>query len=146
MSQLGRDVDRVRTFVDAATVLAWFPWSNLGGGRLGTYHARRDAHERLEAAIAALSPAAVRSIPPGLMRAALRVAGCSFANRIGVKYAERRQAFRELRAELDVAKDWLAPKRRAELRAPEPLIRRPSILRDRRGRRVYAPVRDPFAT
>lgn len=83
--------------IDAARDLAWRPTHNLAGG---TRHAeRREAHERLVDALAGVTALSANASPQltYLVRAIRRVAACSFSNRMGLPYYERKQAVAELR-------------------------------------------------
>lgn len=90
----------VEEILAAVDDLAWRPIANLGNA--AAYRARKDAHDRLVAAVAGVR---TPQDPPELrllVRAARRVAVCSFANRRGPTYYARRQAMAELRGALDV--------------------------------------------
>jgi hypothetical protein len=87
--------------IDAARDLAWQPMANLPGSL--RYFERRESAERLVGYLQA-----VRRLPADelelrfLVAAARRLAACSFSNRRGHAYYERRQAARELRGCLEV--------------------------------------------
>jgi hypothetical protein len=87
--------------IEAATDLAWRPTCNLAVK--ASYRARHESHERLVSAIGSVRHAV--NGPPALAYlwlAILRVARCSFANRMGAAYYERKEAVRQLRGCLDV--------------------------------------------
>lgn len=86
----------LRKAIAAARVLAWHSHVNLMPKRLAERHA---AHDRLVERLRDLRPLP-RSADPllvYLVAAMHRLAACSFANRRGVPYYERKQAFAELR-------------------------------------------------
>lgn len=93
----------LRAVIAAAEDLAWRPTSNLGRGE--RYNDRRASHERLVAALRAwpgkLSANASDELRY-LVAAIRRVAACSWCNRMGVAYYERREAVWQLRGCLDV--------------------------------------------
>lgn len=92
-----------RAAIDAAEDLAWRPTSNLPGSL--RYHERKEAHQRLCERLAAVRLSANASPELRfLIAAARRAAGCSFANRMGRPYYERRTAIYELRGCLVVWK------------------------------------------
>lgn len=81
----------------AARELAWQPTHNLSSRQ--RYQERLDAHARLTAAlghVSALSANAGAELR-FLLEAMHRVVRCSFANRKGIAYYERKQAMAELR-------------------------------------------------
>lgn len=83
--------------IDAARDLAWRPHGNCKGGI--AYYDRREAHDRLVSTLADVGYLSSAS-PPELrllVEAMRRVAACTFSNRYGLPYAERRQAMFELR-------------------------------------------------
>lgn len=86
--------------IDAARDLAWRPMANVSGIRLVERH---ESHERLIDALA-LCRQQISDMPADaapeivfLVRAMRRAARCSYSNRMGVPYYERRQAIAELR-------------------------------------------------
>ena len=90
----------VSAVVEAAVDLAWRPLANLSPP---SYGARLEAHRRLIAALRRIGP--VRDPEPELayvIAAARRVALCSFANRMGPPYYDRRAAVLQLRGCLAV--------------------------------------------
>lgn len=83
--------------IDVARHLAWMPLANMGHASL-RYRERRDAHHL----VVSLLPTARRRrtgdpVLDALLAAIRRVAGCTFSNRYGRPYADRRQAMLELR-------------------------------------------------
>lgn len=89
--------------VEAARVLAWMPAANFGGraGSSRRYRQRQEAADRLAAAtigvrLGADAPAELRAV----LDCARRCAACSWSNRCGLPYAERRQAMAQLRGAL----------------------------------------------
>lgn len=81
--------------IDAAIDLAWRPTANLPGTG---YHERREAAERLCERLQGLTvPASAPEELLYLIAAMRRAAACSYANRMGHAYYERKQAIYELR-------------------------------------------------
>lgn len=86
----------LRGAIDAAIDLAWRPTSNLPGSV--RYHERREAAEELCRRLQAVAlPDDAPDELRFLLAAMRRVAGCSFANRMGQPYYERKAAVFELR-------------------------------------------------
>lgn len=81
----------------AARELAWQPTHNLSNAE--RYAARHAAHDRLVEALAGTKAVSANASPElrFLLEAIHRVALCSFANRKGVAYYERKQSVAELR-------------------------------------------------
>lgn len=97
----------LRAAIDAAEDLAWRPTSNLPGSL--RYHERKESHQRLCERLAAVRLSGNASPELRFLIAAMRrVACCSFANRMGPPYYERRAAVYELRGCLDVWKRSVA--------------------------------------
>lgn len=91
---------RLAEAVDVARDIAWRSLGNLAGVRFAE---RRELHRRLEALVDGLSVSANAGPELRYLVAAIRrVAACSFANRRGPRYYERRQAIIELRGCLEV--------------------------------------------
>ena len=91
----------VSAVVDAARDLAWRPTANTANA-VG-YAGRKEAHAALIAALEAMGRVRVREPElVYLLDAARRVARCSFSNRWGEPYYERREAVYQLRGCLDV--------------------------------------------
>ncbi len=88
--------------IDAATDLAWRPTANLPGSL--RYQERRESADRFCERMAALPRLSAKASPElrFLVLAMRRVRWCSFANRRGAPYYERRQAIWELRGCLEV--------------------------------------------
>jgi hypothetical protein len=87
--------------IDAATDLAWRPTSNLPGSL--AYRERKESAERLCELLRAVRIPAGASPELRFLVAAMRRAGrCSFSNRRGEAYYERRRCIYELRGCLDV--------------------------------------------
>lgn len=101
--------------IDAARDLAWRPTSNLGGPRAIAYGPRLEAHQRLVSALTKTSYRDYRVTAMAdpelrfLVAAIRRVAACSFSNRMGLPYYERKQAVAELRGCLITYDRSLAP-------------------------------------
>ena len=91
----------LRAAIDAAEDLAWRPMANLPGSL--AYTERKESHARLCERLARVTAVSANASPQlvALLAAMRRAAGCSFANRMGQPYYERRQAVRELRGCLD---------------------------------------------
>ena len=87
--------------IAAAEDLAWRPTYNMPGS-VG-YHERRESHQRLCELLGRATALSANASPQlrSLVAAMRRAAGCSFANRRGAPYYERRQAIKELRGCLD---------------------------------------------
>jgi hypothetical protein len=86
--------------VDVARTLAWLPWSN-SSGRKGWYAERRDAHaELLRRLDSVIAPTTAIPELAALVAAIRRAAQCTYSNRFGPPYAERRDAIRKLRGAL----------------------------------------------
>lgn len=87
--------------IDAARELAWMPTANLRASL--TYDERKAAHARLVARLAEVRGLSANASPElrYLVPAMRRVAACTFSNRTGHPYYERRQAVAELRGCLD---------------------------------------------
>lgn len=85
--------------IDAARDVAWRPTANCGKRRAVAYAERKEAHQRLVDALEALTGLSANASPQlrFLLAAMRRVAACSFANRMGLPYYERKQAVAELR-------------------------------------------------
>ena len=94
--------------IDAAEDLAWRPTSNLPGSL--RYHERKESAERLCERLAAVRSLSANASPElrYLLDAMRRAAGCSYANRRGPAYYERRSAIYQLRGCLDVWKRSVA--------------------------------------
>lgn len=94
--------------IDAAEDLAWRPTYNLPGSV--AYGERKESAERLCERLAAVTALSANASPQlrYLLAAMRRTAGCSFANRRGEAYYERRQAIYELRGCLDSWKSSVA--------------------------------------
>lgn len=94
---------RLLVTLDAARELAWWPHTNFGGHRAHLYQERRDAHQRLVDRLADLRGLSANAGPElrALIAAVRRVAACTFSNRTGLPYAERRQAMAQLRGAFD---------------------------------------------
>lgn len=93
----------LQAVIAAAEDLAWRPTSNLARG--DRYNERKASHERLLAALAAWSghlSANASDELRFLVKAIRRVAACSWCNRMGLAYYERREAVWQLRGCLDV--------------------------------------------
>jgi hypothetical protein len=92
--------------IDAAERLAWMPTANIGGrGGRGAivYAERREAHADLVSRLSLLPARSSGSAElRALVRSMRRVAACSFSNRWGLPYYERREAVYQLRGCLDV--------------------------------------------
>lgn len=89
--------------IDAARDLAWRSTSNYGGKAAHLYRQRYEAHQALVVALGGVTGLSANASPElqYLVAAIRRVAACSFANRMGHAYYERKQAVRELRGCLD---------------------------------------------
>lgn len=87
--------------IDAARELAWMPTANLPGSL--RYHERKAAHARLVELLREVRGLSANASPElfYLLVTMRRVAGASFANRMGHPYYERRQAVAQLRGCLD---------------------------------------------
>ena len=85
--------------IEAGRDLAWRPTSNLGGSRAIAYEPRLESHRRLVDALAGVTALSANASPElrFLLAAIRRVAACSFSNRMGQPYYERKQAVAELR-------------------------------------------------
>jgi hypothetical protein len=85
--------------IAAARDLAWRPTSNLGGNRASAYEPRLEAHRRLVDALGRVTGLSANASPElrFLLAAIRRVAACSFSNRMGLPYYERKQSVAELR-------------------------------------------------
>lgn len=95
-----------RAAIDAAEDLAWRPTSNLPGSL--RYHERKESHQRLCDLLAHVRLSANASPELRYLVAAMRrAAACSYANRRGPAYYERRAAIYELRGCLVVWKESL---------------------------------------
>lgn len=83
----------------AARELAWHSHCNLMPARLRARHA---AHDRLVERLRDVHALSANAGPElrFLVEATHRVALCSFANRMGIPYYERKQAIAELRGRL----------------------------------------------
>jgi len=81
----------------AARELAWQPTHNLSSRE--RYQERHDAHARLVAALNRVTALSANAAPElrFLVEAMHRAVACSFANRKGLAYHERKQAIAELR-------------------------------------------------
>lgn len=81
----------------AARELAWQPTHNVSNPR--RYEERRQAHVRLIEALNRVPSLSANAAPElaFLVEAMHRAARCSFANRKGLPYHERKQAIAELR-------------------------------------------------
>jgi hypothetical protein len=102
-------VSTVEDVIEAAEDLAWRPTYNIPG-RGGT-RSRMESSERLCAALMAWSGRLPANAPDELrylIAAIRRAAGCSYSNRKGPPYYERRQAIYQLRGCLDVWKRSVA--------------------------------------
>ncbi len=90
--------------IEAAEDLAWRPTYNIPGRN--AYQARHASHDALCAALSRVGRLSANASPElrYLVAAMRRAAGCSFANRQGRPYYERKQAIYELRGCLVV---WL---------------------------------------
>lgn len=99
--------------IDAARDLAWRPTANLGGRSATGYEPRMEAHRRLVDALADVTGLSANASDElrFLLAAIRRVAACSFANRMGQPYYERKQAVAELRGCLVVYDRSLATPR-----------------------------------
>lgn len=109
--------------IDAARDLAWRPTANLGGSRAIAYEPRLEAHRRLVDALERVTGLSANASPElrFLLAAIRRVAACSFSNRMGHPYYERKQAVAELRGCLVVYDRLAAPaSRSADQAAPAP--------------------------
>lgn len=95
---------RLADTLDAARELAWWPHGNFGGHSARLYPARREAHQRLVDLLAGVRGLSANASPElrALVAAIRRVAACTFSNRTGLPYAERRQAMAQLRGAFDV--------------------------------------------
>ncbi len=88
--------------IDAARDLAWRQTANLAASV--AYQERRESHERLVSCLGTLTTLSANASPElrFLLDAIRRVAACSFSNRYGHPYYERREAVKQLRGCLDV--------------------------------------------
>jgi hypothetical protein len=120
--------------IDAARDLAWRPTSNLGGRRAVAYEPRLEAHRRLVDALAGVTGLSANAAPElrYLLAASRRVAACSFSNRMGHPYYERKQAVAELRGCLITYDRSLVPASRSGLDSVDLTV--PAVERRRRGR------------
>lgn len=83
--------------IDAARDLAWRPMHNLGHASM-RYAERRESADRLTRLVAEVYVGPQRDpILDCLVAAIRRAAACTFSNRCGRAYYERRQAIAELR-------------------------------------------------
>ncbi len=120
--------------IDAARDLAWQPTHNLGGrGGPRRLAERHESHERLVDALGRVTALSANASPElrYLVAAIHRVAACTFSNRMGRPYHERKQAVAELRGCLDVYDRSLVPASRS---GPDSVAAIPVVDRRRRGR------------
>lgn len=89
--------------IDAARELAWWPHANFGGRRAHLYQERRDAHQLLLDRLGGVRSVSANASPElvALVAAIRRVAACTFSNRLGLPYHERKQAMARLRGCFD---------------------------------------------
>ena len=111
--------------LDVARELAWMPTANLGG-KAGAmiYRTRYELHQTLIGLVAEVRlPRRCSDELRLLWSATERVSRCTFSNRMGLPYYERRQAVAQLRgafAVWDRADQPVArPTRRANMRSEE---------------------------
>lgn len=89
--------------IEAARDLAWRSTSNYGGRSAILYADRKESHDRLVTALSKMSYRDVLVTTMAfeelrfLVDAMRRVAACTFSNRMGLPYHERKQAVKELR-------------------------------------------------